>query len=100
MSLTKRQLINRISRETKEPREFVEEIVQRFLDAIVSELTAGNEVQLRGVGAFAVFDAAERTCIHPRTRKPQSIPPFRFIRFKPSRCLKRILNHHSLQEES
>ena len=54
MTLTKRDLVIRISTETNVPQQQVLEVVQRTLDYIAEALAKGENVELRNFGVFEV----------------------------------------------
>jgi nucleoid DNA-binding protein len=54
MTLTKRDLVLRISEDTEMPQQQVFDIVQRTLDEIVISLAKGEKVELRNFGIFEV----------------------------------------------
>jgi nucleoid DNA-binding protein len=54
MTLTKRDLVVRISEETDMSQERVLEIIQRTLDCIAEALAKGEKVELRNFGVFEV----------------------------------------------
>jgi len=54
MTLTKRDLVIRISTETQVPQQQVLDVVQKTLDYIAEALAKGDNVELRNFGVFEV----------------------------------------------
>ena len=51
-TITKKELIDRISEISQHRRVMVKKVVQQFLDEIVSELGKGNRLEFRDFGVF------------------------------------------------
>ncbi len=54
MTLTKRDLVTRISGETGLTQQQVFDVVQKTLDYIAESLTKGDKVELRNFGVFEI----------------------------------------------
>ena len=65
-TITKKELVNRISEQTGHTKVIVKDILQRFLDEIIEELSAGNRLEFREFGVFEVRDRAARRAQNPR----------------------------------
>jgi twitching motility protein PilT len=64
-------------------------IIARFLDEVLRTLAAGNDVELRGFGKFAVRTRKGRTCATGLTGgRPVTIPTKRFVGFQMGSLLK------------
>lgn len=59
--------------------------VDAVLRVIAETLAKGESVNLRGFGAFAVVNKAERILKNIHTGKPVTIPAHKSVRFKPSK---------------
>ncbi len=70
----------------------VENIVNAILNEIVGALRDGNRVELRGFGAFAVKQRAERTGRNPRTGAAVPVSQKVVPAFKPGKELRLKLN--------
>ena len=85
-SLTKRDLVVRISEETELIQQDVLTVVQKTLDHISSALADGTKVELRNFGVFEVKVRKARVGRNPNT--PNSdvpIPPRAVVKFKPGK---------------
>ena len=70
-TVTKKDLIDRLSESTGTKRVLVKRIIQDFLDEIVRELGNGNRIEFRDFGVFESRVRAARTAQSPRrTRRP------------------------------
>jgi len=92
-TITKKELINRISEQTrlgKSPltKVVVKEILQRFLDEIIEELAAGNRLEFREFGVFEVRKRAARRAQNPRTLEKVHVPGKRVVKFKVGRLMR------------
>ncbi len=85
---TKKQLIDRISDETKYKRSDVRTIVQTFLDSVITELGEGNRLEFRDFGVFELKDRAARMAQNPRTLERVPVPARRTVKFKIGRLMK------------
>lgn len=87
-TITKKELVNRIAEETGQTKVVVKDILQRFLDAIVTELSHGNRLEFREFGVFEVRTRAARRGQNPRTLEEVRIPPRRTVKFKGGRVMR------------
>ncbi len=88
---TKKELVDRISRNTQAKHVLVKTTVQDFLDEIVSELAKGNRLEFRDFGVFEPRDCAPRTAQNPKTLERIHVPAKRTVKFKSGRLMKRKL---------
>ena len=89
MTLTKRDLVVRISAETGLIQTQVIEVVQQTLDYIAEALANGDKVELRNFGVFTVKvtkSRVGRNPRHPETDVP--IPARAIVKFKAGKDLK------------
>lgn len=85
-SLTKRDLILRISSETKLRPSSVQAVVQKTLDHIREAVAQGNTVELRNFGVFKVKVRKARIGRNPKSPKENiKVPPRSFVKFKPGK---------------
>ena len=83
MTLTKRDLVSRISEETGLIQTQVFEVVQKTLDYITEALAKGNKVELRNFGVFAVKIRKARIGRNPNQPKTDvPIPARAMVKFK------------------
>ncbi len=87
--MTKRDLVVRISTETGVNQRIVTDVVQRTLDHIVSELSAGRGVELRNFGVFSLKKRKKRIGRNPNAPKHTvQIPERTVVKFKPGKIMK------------
>jgi len=87
-TITKKELVNRISEETGQTKVIVKDILQRFLDEIVSELSAGNRLEFREFGVFEIRERAARMAQNPCTLEKVRVPAKRVVKFKVGRVMR------------
>src|SRR6185369_10261921 len=86
MTLTKRDLVIRMSTETDIPQQQVLEVVQRTLDYISESLAQGNNVELRNFGVFEVKVRKARIGRNPNAPATDvPIPERSVVKFKPGK---------------
>ena len=90
MTLTKRDLVMRISEETGLIQHETHIIVQKTLDYIVEALSRGDKVELRNFGVFSIRTRKPRVGRNPkRPEVDVPIPQIAIVKFKPGRIMKR-----------
>jgi nucleoid DNA-binding protein len=83
MTLTKRDLVTRISEETGLTQQQVLDVVQRNLDYIAESLAKGDKVELRNFGVFEVKTRKARVGRNPNApEKDVPIPARSVVKFK------------------
>ena len=80
-TLTKRDLVNKISAETNFTQIEVFDIVQRAVDIISSTLAEGDRVVIRNFGTFQVKEVKPKVGRNPKN--PEDLPT-RMCRFRPA----------------
>ena len=89
MTLTKRELVMRISEETGLIQTQVFDVVQKTLDYIAESLAKGERVELRNFGMFAVKITGPRIGRNPNEPdKDVPIPPRATVKFKTGKEMK------------
>lgn len=86
MTMTKRELVNRVARQLKMKQDDVMQVVQLALDTMTEELAAGNSIEFRNFGVFEVLRRKERVGRNPNA--PQTavpIPERAVVKFKPGK---------------
>lgn len=91
-TITKKDLVDRISDSTGNKRVVVKRIVQTFLDEIVRELGDGNRLEFRDFGVFEIRERAARIAQNPKTMEKVPVPPKRTVKFKVGRLMKQELD--------
>ena len=88
-TMTKRDLVTRISEKTGKPQQDVYQIVQLTLESIAEELARGNTVELRNFGIFEVKIRKARIGRNPNAPAADvHIPPRAVVKFKPGKDLR------------
>ncbi len=90
-TITKKELIDRIAVKTKYRRVEVKEIVQQFLDQVISDLGKGNRLEFRDFGVFETKVRKARKAQNPKTLEPVAVPEKRTVKFKVGRLMKQRL---------
>ncbi len=90
-TVTKKDLIDRISEATGLKRTTVKRIVQSFLDTVIRELSEGNRLEFRDFGVFEIRQRAPRVAQNPKTLKRVPIPARNTVKFKIGRLMKMAL---------
>jgi nucleoid DNA-binding protein len=86
MTLTKRDLVTRISNETGLVQQQVLDVVQRTLDYIAESLSKGDKVELRNFGVFEVKIRKARVGRNPNAPETDvPIPERCVVKFKPGK---------------
>ena len=81
--MTKRDLVIRISEETRQPQQQVQDLLQKTLDVISATLAEGEKVELRNFGIFEIRVRKARTGRNPNhPDKDVPIPERAVVRFK------------------
>ena len=91
-TITKQELVDRITESTQAKRSLVKTTVQSFLDGIISELAKGNRLEFRDFGVFEPRDCAPRTAQNPKTLERIHVPAKKVVKFKAGRLMKQELN--------
>jgi DNA-binding protein HU-beta len=87
--MTKRELIELVSRKAHLTKRAATESVEVFLEEVGRVLSKGEKVVLSGFGTFRVISMKGKTVKIPKTEKMVSIKPHRSPRFTPGKKLKR-----------
>lgn len=87
--MTKRELINLVSRKAHLTKRGANEAVEVFLSEIGRVLAKGEKVVLSGFGTFRVISMKGKTVKIPKTDKLVTIKSHRSPRFTPGKSLKR-----------
>jgi integration host factor subunit beta len=87
-TITKKELVNRISDQTGQTKVVVKDILQKFLDEIIDELAHGNRLEFREFGVFEVRERAARVAQNPRTLEKVVVHAKRVVKFKVGRTMR------------
>ena len=87
--MTKRDLVVKIAKQTGFIQNDVAVIVQKTLDSIVEDLTAGNTIELRNFGVFEIKVRKSRKGRNPNKPKDEVVIPERtVVKFRAGKELK------------
>ncbi len=91
-TVTKKDLVERISARTGETKVVTKAVVQMFLDEIVVELSAGNRLEFRDFGVFEVRPRRARRAQNPRTLEKVAVPAKNVVKFKVGRVMRQCVS--------
>ncbi|HDJ23951.1 MAG: integration host factor subunit beta [Candidatus Aminicenantes bacterium 4484_214] len=91
--MIKADLVNKIAKEMNISKQEAELGVNIFFETIKEALLRGEEIELRGFGSFRFRTRNSRLGRNPRTGEQVKIPAKKIIYFKPSKLLKKMINH-------
>ncbi len=88
-TITKRELVIKISNETGLTQQQVFDVIQRTLDSITDSLSNGDTVVMRNFGAFQVKETKAKIGRNPKDPdKDVPIPARAVVKFKPGKEMK------------
>ena len=87
-TVTKKDLIDRIAKNTQANQMLVKAIIQNFLDEVISELARDNRLEFRDFGVFESHDRAPRMAQNPKTLEQVHVPAKRTVKFKMGRLMR------------
>lgn len=88
-TVTKRDLVVRISNETGLTQQQVFDVLQKTLDAVTADLAQGHTVVMRNFGTFEVRPTKAKVGRNPKNPSlAVPIPPRAVVKFKPGKELK------------
>ncbi len=92
MTVTKKEIVERVVEKTELPRDFVRDAVDCMFKVMADMLTRGERIEIRGIGSWTVKEVPARIARDPRTGKPVKVKPRKKIRFKMGQTLNKLLN--------
>ena len=88
-TITKRDLVIKLSNETGLTQQQVFDVIQGLLDSVTESLASGDQVVLRNFGAFQVRETKAKVGRNPNEpEKEVIIPPRAIVKFKPGKEMK------------
>ena len=88
-TITKRELVIKVSSETGLTQQQVFDVVQRTMDSITDALANGDSVVMRNFGAFQVKETKAKIGRNPKNpERDVAIPPRAMVKFKPGKEMK------------
>ena len=92
MSLTKAQLVKKISSDTGYTQKISSEILATLLSIFTAELAKGESISIRGFGKFYTINQTARKIKHPSTGQLILSNQKKIIKFKYFKSLRKELN--------
>jgi len=89
--MTKKDIILKVSDETKLKQIDVKKVVQKTFDCILDSLVRGEKIELRNFGIFKIKERKSRTGRNPRTGQTVPVPPRKVVVFKPGLEMKKLV---------
>ncbi len=89
MTLTKKDIVEKVAEETGMRQFKVKSVVQKTFDTIAAALIKGDRVELRDFGIFKTKLRKARKGRNPRTGDSVAVPPKRAVVFKAGMELKK-----------
>jgi nucleoid DNA-binding protein len=96
-TITKKDLIERITKTTKEKQSSVKTVVQSFLNEIIAELAKNNRCEFRDFGVFEVVTRGARIAQNPKTLEKVNVPAKKKVKFKMGRLMKQNMNSNTTE---
>ena len=99
MSITKKNLIDRVAESTGTKQSLVKKVVQQFFDQIIAELAKGNRLEFRDFGVFDTKTTPARMARNPRTSAKIQVPAKRRVVFKLGRLARERINPNGCSKQ-
>ena len=99
-TVTKADLIEKVSQEIEMTRKDSEVIVEAIFDSVVRALRTGDKIEIRGFGSFRTRQRQPRVGRNPKTGTRVEVPSKRIPYFKPSKELKDLVNNEPGKKDS
>lgn len=90
--MNKNDLMDAVAQKANITKKEAAEALNAIIDAIVTELQGGGEVQLVGFGTFSVSERAAREGRNPATGMKMSIPASKYPKFTAGKGFKDKVN--------
>ena len=81
-TVTKRELCERIAKQTGQTQVITKHVIQMFLDQVGLELSSGNRLELRNFGVFNTRMQPARKARNPKTDEVVHVPAKAVVTFK------------------
>ena len=91
-TIAKKEIIDRIAKNTNTKRVVVKPVIQSFFDEIIVELAKDNRLEFRDFGVFETRMRAARRAQNPKTMERVQVPAKRIVKFKMGRLMKQSVN--------
>jgi nucleoid DNA-binding protein len=90
-TVTKKEIVKKISEDIGLTQLKTKDIVQRTLDAIIQTLVSEGRIELRNFGVFEVKRRAPRKARNPRTGDKVYVPAKNVVTFKPGKEMEELV---------
>ncbi len=97
-TITKKELVLRIAEKTQQKQTITRDIIQMFIDEVITELARGNRLELRDFGVFEVKVRKARKARNPKTGAEVRVPEKRVVTIKPGKKMKEEINRYAEAE--
>jgi integration host factor subunit beta len=87
-TITKKDLIEKVTERAQMKRADTKKAIQYFLDQVIIELKKGNRLEFRDFGVFEVKERAARLAQNPKTMQKVEVPAKRAVKFKVGRLMR------------
>lgn len=88
LTVSKKELVDRIADNTDQKRVLVKRVIQMFLDEIIDEIGQGNRLEFRDFGVLETKARSARMAQNPKTLERVNVPAKRTVKFKVGRRMK------------
>lgn len=92
MTMTKRELVIKVSNKLGMPQTDVAKIIEGAFQAISRSLASGERWELRDFGVFEVKTRASRIGRNPRTGDQVPVPERKVVTFRPGKRMKELIS--------
>ena len=99
LTVSKKELVDRIAKRTGTRQDTVKTVVQHCLDEITVELALNNRLEFRDFGVFEPRTRQPRTAQNPKTLERVHVPAKRTVKFKMGRMMSKKLNKGATTHE-
>ncbi|MCK4519924.1 MAG: integration host factor subunit beta [Candidatus Omnitrophica bacterium] len=89
--MRKRDIVLKISQETRIKQGIVKQVVQRTFDTVFEALKSGKRIELRNFGVFQVKKRKKRIGRNPKTGEVIPVPERLTVVFKPGLEMKKSI---------
>ena len=93
-NLTKKDLINSIYMQLGYSKKISENILEDFIEIIISSISKNEKVKISNFGTFILKRKNKRLGRNPKTKESKIISERNVILFKPSKELKNYINNN------
>lgn len=92
MTMTKRELVIRVSNKLGMTQSEVAKVIETTFESISESLAQGKRWELRDFGVFEVKTRASRIGRNPRTGDQVPVPERRVVTFRPGKKMKEVVS--------